>query len=456
MTQDSAPVEAPLREWSFDGLVGPTHNYAGLSPGNLASTAHRGDVSNPKLAALQGLAKMRFVAGLGVPQAVLPPQPRPDVDALRRLGFVGSDAQVVERAARDGGHLLRLTSSASSMWTANAATVAPSPDTQDGLTHVTAANLAFLLHRSLEAPTTERVLRAIFADPERFQVHAPLPSTPQLCDEGAANHTRLETRTGVAHLFGWGRRAYAAGPVAATPGVHPARQTLEASQAVARANRLRDGLLLTWQQSPLGIDAGAFHTDVLAVGTGSLLLVHELAFVRLPELLGELRRRLGSELMVVVASSAELPASNAVRAYPFNSQLLSLDDETMTIVAPTESRDDAPSREFLERVVSDAGNPVASVHYLDVNASMNNGGGPACLRLRVPLTRDEEAAMAPGVQWSATLDRRLTEWVETHYRDRLAPSDLADPALLGEGRCALDELTMILGLGSVYDFQRSP
>src|SRR4051794_18049764 len=114
------------REWNFDGLVGPTHNFGGLSPGNLASSLHEGQVSNPRAAALQGLAKMRFVHGLGVGQAVLPPQPRPSLHALRRLGFRGTDEAMIAEAASGDGLLLRLCSSAAAMWAANAATVAPS------------------------------------------------------------------------------------------------------------------------------------------------------------------------------------------------------------------------------------------------------------------------------------------------------------------------------------------
>src|SRR5438552_8141824 len=110
-----------LREHNFDGIVGPTHNYGGLSPGNVASIAHGGEVSNPRQAALQGLDKMRFVAELGVAQAVLPPQPRPSVSTLRRLGFQGSDEAVVAAAAKENEHLLRLCSSAAALWPANAA-----------------------------------------------------------------------------------------------------------------------------------------------------------------------------------------------------------------------------------------------------------------------------------------------------------------------------------------------
>src|SRR5450432_3967675 len=128
------------REFNFDGIVGPTHNYGGLAAGNIAATKNAGRRSNPRQAALQGLAKMSFVHGLGVGQAVLPPQERPSLSMLRRLGFTGRDEDVLARAAAwDHGHLLRNCSSASAMWTANAATVAPSADTDDGRVHLTPA-----------------------------------------------------------------------------------------------------------------------------------------------------------------------------------------------------------------------------------------------------------------------------------------------------------------------------
>lgn len=440
-----------LREYNFDGLVGPTHNYAGLSPGNLASVSHAGEQGNPRAAALQGLAKMRFVAALGVPQAVLPPQPRPDVGALRRLGFSGDDAAVLARAAEGDGQLLRLASSASAMWTANAATVAPAADTRDGRTHLLPANLVTMFHRSLEPPTTTRVLRAIFADPERFEVHEPLPATEHFADEGAANHTRLATSAGAAHLFAWGRRAWGE---AARPTRFPARQTLEASRAAARALCLPDARALTWQQAPAGIDGGAFHTDVLAVGTDGFLMLHERAFVEHERLLVELGARLGDEFRSVVASEAELSVADAVAAYPFNSQLVRLPSGRLAIVAPRESEARPAARRFLERVVSEA-NPVDAVHYIDVNASMKNGGGPACLRLRVALSDDDAHALGARVLFDDALGGELEAWVDRRYRDRLTADDLRDPALLDETRAALDELTQILGLGSVYEFQRA-
>ena len=437
-----------MKEYNFDGIVGNTHNYGGLSPGNVASMSHEGMVSSPRAAALEGLAKMRFVHELGVGQAVLPPQLRPDVRVLRRLGFTGAtDADVVARAAREGEHWLRLSASASAMWTANAATVAPSADTDDGRCRFVTANLSTMFHRAIEADTTAAILARIFANPSRFDVHAPLPA--QLADEGAANHTRLAAPGhGAVHIYAWGRRTWGDAPA---PRRFPARQTLEASEAIARVHRLR-GAALFPQQHPDGIDAGAFHTDVLAVGSGAFLMLHELAFVDREPLLADLRARLGDTFRSVVASEAELPAADAVAAYPFNSQLLPLPGGKMAILAPAECRERPAVVRFFDRVVAED-NPVAAVHYRDVRQSMNNGGGPACLRLRVVLTDAEAAELGANVLYTPALHASLTEWVGKHYRDRLTAADLADPQLLDESMAALDELTRILALGSVYSFQ---
>ncbi len=440
-----------MREAQFDGLVGPTHNYGGLSPGNVASTTHGGQPSNPRGAALEGLAKMRFVHDLGVLQAILPPHDRPSLRALRRLGFRGSDeATIAAAAAHDGGFLLRLCSSASAMWTANAATVAPSRDAADGKVHFTPANLQQMFHRSIEPPTTTSILRSIFSDRDAFVVHDPLPGGGHFADEGAANHTRLETRAGALHLFAWGRLAWGGG---VAPKRFPARQTREASEAVARLSALPSSMCRFPQQHPDGIDSGAFHTDVLAVGNGSFFMLHELAFVGGGAVVADLRAALGDDLFVVEAKERELPIELAVHAYPFNSQVLTVADGSMVIVAPEDSREEPQARAFLERVAS-SGGPVKAVHFRDVRQSMHNGGGPACLRLRVPLEEVERARVKARVFFSDELEAAVSAWIVKHYRDRLVAADLADPLLARETMAALDALTGILGLGSVYDFQR--
>jgi succinylarginine dihydrolase len=158
-------------------------------------------------------------------------------------------------------------------------------------------------------------------------------------------------------------------------------------------------------------------------------------------------------LHAYLASERELPIASAVAAYPFNSQLLTLPDGSMTIVAPLESREDRHARAYLERVVQ-SGGPVKSVHHLDLRQSMENGGGPACLRQRIVLRDADRAAVQARVFWDESLGTDLESWVRRHYRDRLVAEDLADPQLTRDNLTALDELTGILRLGSVYDFQR--
>jgi succinylarginine dihydrolase len=439
-------------EFQFDGIVGPTHNYAGLSRGNRASVAYGGRVSNPRAAARQGLAKMRVVRDLGVAQAVFPPQDRPSLPMLRRMGFAGTDEDVIASSAKDGGFYLRACSSASAMWTANAATVTPSCDAADGRVHLTPANLQAMLHRAIEAPVTERILRTVFADEAYFVVHETLPSGGQLGDEGDANHLRLATSKGAVNVFAWGSAL--AEPRVETPNRHPVRQTREASQSIARLHGLAPERVLFPQQHPSGIEAGAFHTDVLAVSNGPFLMLHELAFLDSAGCAHDLRRLLGDEIFVLQAGQRELPVESAVSAYPFNSQILTVADGSMVILAPEDSREEPAARAFLEHVV-ESGGPVTSIRYVDVRQSMQNGGGPACLRLRVPLSEHEASRLGGRVLLGDALYEGLCSWVDRHYRDRLSEADLADPSLAREGMCALDELTRLLDLGSLYDFQRS-
>ena len=439
----------------FDGLPGPTHNYSGMSHGNVASALHAGQASNPREAALQGLAKMRAIASRGYPQAVLPPHERPHVPTLRALGFSGSDADVVARAAREAPSLLSAASSAAAMWTANAATVSPSADTTDGRVHFTPANLASLLHRSIEAATTTRVLRAIFADPRRFVVHDPLPATAQTGDEGAANHTRFagpgERDPGV-ELFVHGRSAYDVD--AAAPRRYPARQTREACEAIARRHGLDPARVVHVQQHPDAIDAGVFHNDVIAVGQGRTLLVHERAWTDTRHIVDMLASRIGNGFRADVVTEAELPLGDTVASYLFNSELLERSDGGILLVAAADVREHARASAVLDRWTSPGG-PVAEALVLDLRQSMRNGGGPAGLRLRVPLTHAASAAIRPRAFLDDTLADELDAWIRRHYRDRLLPADLADPALLDASRRALDELTRLLALPSVYEFQRT-
>jgi len=397
---------------------------------------------------------MKALADRGYAQAVLPPHERPDVAALRSLGFTGDDATIIARAARNDSPLLAACSSAAAMWAANAATVSPSADAADHRVHFTPANLTSHFHRAIEAPTTTRVLRAVFADEARFAVHDPLPAAAEFGDEGAANHTRFASDPAAPgiELFVYGRVAY--DTAANSPVRFPARQTREASQAIARGHDLDPARTLFAQQSPAAIDAGVFHNDVIAVGNEAVLFCHESAFVEQEALLTELSAAVGAGFTPIVVRAAEVSVERAVATYLFNSQLLTRADGGMLLVAPAECAEDPSVGAYLERLVA-AGGPIREILTFDLRQSMRNGGGPACLRLRVALTAAERAAIAANIWLDDALHAALVGWVERNYRDRLAPSDLADPALLIEGRRALDELSALLRLGSVYPFQRS-
>jgi succinylarginine dihydrolase len=439
-------------EVNFDGIPGPTHNYAGLARGNLAAQRNAQLVADPREAALQGLAKMRTLASRGYVQAVLPPHERPYLPALRALGFGGVDAQVVEAAARSAPRLLAACSSAASMWAANAATISASADTADGRVHFTAANLVANFHRSIEAATTTRVLRAIFADAKRFVVHDPLPAAPQLGDEGAANHTRFvrDDERGV-DFFVFGRMGLDIQVPA--PRRYPARQTFEASEAIARRHGLAARSTVFAQQMPEAIDAGVFHNDVISVGAGKLLFCHARAYVDQVRVLASLESAVGAGFTTIVVDEAEVTLEEAVDSYLFNSQLLSRPDGRWLLLAPADVREHRSVSDYVDRLVG-SGGPIAEVLALDLRQSMRNGGGPACLRLRVPLNDAERASVGARVFLDGELADDLERWIRKHYRDRLAPTDLADPQLLDESRRALDELTALLRLPPVYPFQR--
>jgi succinylarginine dihydrolase len=419
-------------EVNFDGLVGPTHNYAGLSFGNVASEINKGGASRPKEAALQGLRKMRFLHDLGVKQAILPPLPRPSLPLMKQLGF--------NHLREVSAEILPVLYSASSMWVANAATISPSQDTSDGKVHITPANLVTHLHRSLEAPFTARVLKRIFSDSRYFVHHDPLPMHPRFGDEGAANYMRF-----AASHAAQGLEVLVYGEKTAR---YPARQTRFASEAVFRLHGVKNAV--TIQQNPNAIDAGVFHNDVIAVANENVLLYHEDAFTETEAVLKQIEQQLGFPLHRLCVKRQEVSVEDAVKTYLFNSQLVTLPQGKMAIIAPTESEEHPAVRAVLERFKQDENTPVTEVYYLNLRESMKNGGGPACLRLRVLLNEAELAAIHQGVLFTPALQTKLEAWIEKHYRETLHPQDLADEALARESLAAQRELLDILGLTGVY------
>lgn len=442
------------REINFDGLVGPTHYYAGLAADNLASLANAHKISNPKAAALQGLQKMRLLMHLGIPQAILPPHERPHISFLKNLGFSGTDTQILKAAYRVDVGLFSAACSASSMWAANAATVTPSVDSIDNRVHITPANLISNLHRALEVEGNLAIFKKIFSDENYFKIHSPLISQMDFADEGAANHNRLCKDYGEAglNLFVYGRSRFSK----KDRGSHHymARQSDEASKAVARLHQLNLEKTLFIKQNAIAIDKGVFHNDVISVANQNVFLFHELAFDNAAELVNLLQQKFPGSLCFLPIATGELSLEEAVKSYLFNSQLLTRDTGSMALVAPFECQENKQVHQLLLKIIAE-NNPISELHFVDCRQSMLNGGGPACLRLRIVLTESEQKACAAQLFLDEALYQRLVQWVERHYRDRLSITDLLDPTFLNESRIALDELTQILQLETLYNFQKT-
>lgn len=429
-------------ELNLDGLVGPTHHYAGLAYGNVASMTHAAHTSNPKAAALQGLEKMRLLHELGLKQGVIPPHMRPNLAFLHTLGFKGSVTQQLNQAQKENPRVLSAAFSASSMWAANTATVSPSTDTTDKRVHFTAANLVNHLHRHQEADTSKHLLQQIFSDTQYFVHHDVLPKTPDYNDEGAANHNRFAKQHGTdgMHLFVYDRAAASTQNLT----LFPARQTLEASQATAKNHLLNPNKTLFAAQNPDAIDSGVFHNDVIALANESVFLVHEDAFLNQAAILQKLRDMCDFDLNIIEISRDTISLKEAVQSYLFNAQLVTLPNtDKMALIAPIECEASPNVKQCIDDLIKHRDNPIDSVHYVAVKQSMHNGGGPACLRLRVPLNEKELLAMHQPVLITNTLLNQLEAWVEQFYRTELSLKDLSDPTLVDEAFAAHEALMSI-------------
>lgn len=393
-----------LTEINFDGIVGPSHNYAGLSLGNIASAGHKGDPSYPRAAALQGVTKMRGnLARLAV-QGFLLPLPRPNGLLDHALGLDGSEAAALRAAAW----------SASSMWTANAATVSPAPDTADGRCHLSPANLVTMLHRAQEWPDTKRQLDIAFGDPDHFAVHGPVP--PTFGDEGAANHGRFCDSHGSAgvELFVYGK----------TGGKFPARQHEQASRAVARKHGLDPAKCVFIEQNPAAIEAGAFHNDVVSVVNQRVLFTHAEAFADQAGAYEAIRAAFPA-LEVVEVPSDQVSLAEAIRTYLFNAQLLTLPDGSMALIVPEECRESASVWSYCKAMMASNG-PIREVIPVDVRQSMANGGGPACLRLRVVC---DPATVDPRFLLDEAKADLIEATIAQTWPEQIDPGDLGSESL---------------------------
>ena len=415
-----------LVEINFDGIIGPSHNYAGLSVGNIASSTHAGETAYPREAALQGIAKMQHNLDLGLGQGFFMPLDRPNEAWLGSLATTVADAEPQLRAAAF---------SASSMWAANAATVSPAPDAIDGKCHLTVANLQTMPHRSHEWPGTLAQLKLAFANDDHFAVHAPVPSP--FGDEGAANHMRLcrgHDAPGI-EIFVYGKSG----------GLFPARQHIEASKAVARKHGLGPDRAIFAQQAEVAIAAGAFHNDVVAVANERVLLTHEQAFEQPDRLYDAIRSAMpDAEIIIVPADRVSL--ADAIKSYLFNAQLVTLpEDGGMALILPSEARENAAVWRYLTDLVAGNG-PIRRLCPVDVRQSMANGGGPACLRLRVVA---DPAKVDPRFMATSQKLDEIARTVAEYWPESINPGQLSDPQLIATIREARNRLLDICQLSDL-------
>lgn len=437
-------------EANFDCLVGPTHHFSGLSLGNLASTNNKARVAKPRTAALQGLKKMRFLANRGFIQGVLPPHARPHMKSLRSLGFKGSDLEIIKEAQKKMPQVFQSLCSSSFMWAANAATVSPKADSLDQKTHITPANLVTMFHRSIEHEFTAKVFKAIFAE-NNFVVHQALLPHDLFSDEGAANHSRL----GPSHahkglqLFVYGKGSTLSSQKSS---VYPSRQSALANEALALRHELSNEYFLNIEQNPIAIDAGAFHNDVVAVANENVLLCHELAFFEQEKILSLIKERyqqlFGQSPIIIEIKNRDLPIADAVSSYLFNSQLLTKKDGSMLLFAPTDCQNIASAHRAIQKICA-GDNPINEAEFFDVSESMANGGGPACLRLRVVL--DQNDAIKESVILTEKLYDDLSAIIEEHYVEELRPEHFHDQGFIDNCRLALEKIAKALGLFNIYD-----
>ena len=435
-------------EINFDGLIGPTHNYAGLSQGNLASQKHLNKTSNPKAAALQGLDKMRLIMDQWIPQGFFLPHERPHLKTLRALGFSGTDEDIINRATKQNPLLLKNVYSASSMWAANAATFSPSIDSYDQNIHITPANLNTMFHRSIEHEFTKTQLELMFGGVAI--VHDPIENISGYGDEGAANHLRVSEqhlKSGF-QIFVYGSSAFEVHQGMIT------RQAEEISKAVSIMHQLDPDRVLFLKQNEQAINAGSFHNDIVSLANEEVFIFHQEAFadrVELERILHHLKDHVKGFHPIEILSE-DISLDDLVSSYLLNSQLITVKNNEMMMLLPEEVQNHSNCMRWLDEIKSSS--PIKHIEFVDIRQSMMNGGGPACLRFKITVNNDEFNQINEKFLLTPKKLMDLRALVTKHYRDKLNPADLLDNNLVQESYRFLDELTQLLDLGNVYDFQK--
>ena len=151
-------------------------------------------------------------------------------------------------------------------------------------------------------------------------------------------------------------------------------------------------------------------------------------------------------------SDSEIPLKNIIDSYLLNSQLATNGQNEMMLILPEEVKSYETCMAWLDKLkqISD----IKLYDFVNIKQSMMNGGGPACLRLKVVLDENETKELNQNFLMTSDRLDAIKSLIEREYRDNLHPDDLPDPNLLDESRRVLDELTQIFDVGSIYEFQK--
>ena len=408
-----------MTEYNLDSMIGPTHHFGGLSKGNLASMAHQFQMSSPKKAALEGLEKMRLAHEIGQNQLWFPPQRRPIFDAM--INGAGSDIDKVRWAFDNNPELLSQLFSSSAMWMANNATVSGSADSSDGLVHVIPANLSTLAHRRVEVAQNLILLNYAFFT-KQFKVHPPL--SHRFRDEGAANHMQFSTdgHSKSLHLFVY-NRSKSGDEDKYLP--FPLRQSYEASRSLAKAMNIPETQTLICRQLATSVQKGVFHHDVVGMSHQDVLIIHELALEDQDHTLQLLQTMsqniLKKKLTIIQVSSEQLSLKEALDTYFFNSQFIKDQDGNVHLICAQQCNNHPKVSLLVDDLI--AQKVIEKVHYISLSESMMNGGGPACLRLRLPLTSKEFSNIPNCFKFSDEKYQEMVHFVHQFYPNQVRLAD---------------------------------
>ncbi|RAP29346.1 succinylarginine dihydrolase [Candidatus Marinamargulisbacteria bacterium SCGC AG-414-C22] len=423
----------------FDAVIGPTYHFGGLSFGNTHSMSHQQQRSYPKKTALEGLHKMQRVSQLGFKQYVLPPQPRQFLSLLKAFGLVGDSTTEIQQFYHDYPKQFSAIFSASAAWVANAFIATPSCDTASQRVHITPANLVSNDHRKLELCYTTQQLQQLFLDSDFFKVNQ---AVKQSCpDEGAANMIRLGTLTQGFYLFVYN--------VSQQDPCHtrfPGRQSKEALSFIVKKHGINADRVCYLQQSFRAVDAGVFHNDVIAFGDQDVLVVHEHAYEDQSRMLGMLQdyynRFYEKPLTIVEIAEKDLSLATAVTTYFFNSQFVKCPNDSYVLICPDTCKEDASIQRVITLLSAQLQAPL-QVTYVSVSESLQNGGGPACLRGFVALTDSERHAMNSVYEFTPQCAEKLISFVQSHYPTTLDCADLCDVGMIQECQDIVNQLQLV-------------